>query len=333
MPFHILKYYNFILVKFYSLQILKTKLASCTICKLKFKMDSTKLRHKKEASKMPSAIPVQKNNVAYRGVEEIKRQMGKLASDLSLERTRNRELHREKVTELKHAKNELEIHKEKAALIIKKLDSDVESQLLPRRDLTFHKQVDYSWHESERSPAVVGEVSKSRTSSSSSHQRPLSSVYASTIANLQQELHLLRDSKRQLEQRLAGIEDGPAVLYLKKEKEFTPDQSFVPFDRSYNGFDSSAQSIDDSFFNATPSSTSPQFFRHRTSDKSNSTFIIESEFERYPDEVQASRQSQSLSPVGSEQSVDKQVSCIPGLNCVLNQTALKYLEVDCNVLI
>lgn len=282
---------------------------------------------------MPSAIPIQKNNVAYRGVDELKHQIAKLTSDLSSERTRNRELHREKLTELKRAKNELEVHKDKTAFISKALDSNVDSQLLPKRDLTFLKQADYSWHnEAERSPAVGGEVSKSRTSSSSSH-RPLSSVYASTIANLQQELHLLRDSKKQLEQRLAAVEDGTAVCYVKKEKDFTPDQSFISFDRSYNDFDISVQSIDDNFFNATPSSASPQVIRHRTSDKSNSTFIIESEFEHDEDEVRVSRQSQSLSSVGSEQSVDKQVSSILCRSYVLNQTALWYLEVSCIMLL
>lgn len=280
---------------------------------------------------MPSAIPIQKNTVAYRGVDDLKHQIAKLTSDLSSERTRNRELHREKLTELKRAQNELEVHKDKTAFISKALDSNVDSQLLPKRDLTFLKQADYSWHESERSPAVGGEVSKSRTSSSSSH-RPLSSVYASTIANLQQELHLLRDSKKQLEQRLAAVEDGSAVRYVRKDKDFTSDQSFTPFDRSYNDFDISVQSIDDNFFNATPSSASPQFIRHRTSDKSNSTFIIESEFEHDQDEARVSRQSQSLSSVGSEQSVDKQVSCILYHSYVLNQTMLQYLEVSCIVL-
>lgn len=250
---------------------------------------------------MPSTYKIDENGILPQTKDDLKQQIFRLTSALSVERSRNKELHRQKLSELRQAKNELEKQKESSSLILKALN-DKEVLLVHPENQNL---ADSSEFESLKSRNCASErtahEARDKRASSSLGVYSSNSPYIKAINTLQREVHLLRESKKELEQRLQRAESQPSWFETEADRNFSSDQSGVLSSHSFGGSDWSVPSPVCGLSSHDTSSPSRQTLAKQFSSGSRSTFVIEEDFNADEEEEPEKSWNESFSPVGGRQ--------------------------------
>lgn len=268
-------------------------------------MNFSKILRNKENSKMPVTDRANASNLLPQTKDNLKQQILRPTLALSAERSRNKELHRQKLSGLKQTKDNLERPKERSVSAFKPLGNKKEASPVCPEGRKSANACEYKWldnrHRAYASP-THNSWDKKRASSSLGVSSP-DSHYVNTIDSLQRELHSLRETKHGLEQQLRR---GEIQTGAEPEHDSILDQSFDLSEQSCHESHRSVSSPVDCLSTATSTSSSRRIPGRQLSGDSESTFIIEDDFDEDEEDL-AKRRNESPAAVENEHRVVKEV--------------------------
>lgn len=252
---------------------------------------------------MPSTDRVAANYLLSQTKDNLKQQILQPTSALSAEGSRNKELHRQKLSGLKQTKDKLESPKERPVSTFKPLGNRKEASPVYPEGRKSANACEYKWLDNRhRAYASPTHKSRDKRASTSLGVSSPNSRCVNTIDSLQRELHPLRETRHELGQRLRRDEIQSGA---EPEHDFILNQAFDLSDQNHYQSHRSVSSPIDCLSTATSTSCSRRIPGRQLSGDSESTFVIEDDFDE-DKEDSANRQNEPPAVVENDHRVVKE---------------------------